>query len=81
MPPPEKRPVPQKEPPDETKPPISDPPPDPNTDPKSIDVDDAQIEEPRDEVFGDKTPDEDNTTNRLKERDRSLAAGETACGR
>jgi hypothetical protein len=51
MPPPEKPPVPQEEPPDEAAPPVSDPPEDPNTNPKAIDVDDAQIEPPRDDAF------------------------------
>lgn len=50
MPPPEKPPVPNEEPPD-TKPPIVDPPPDPQTDPKSVEVDDAQLEPPKDDAF------------------------------
>jgi hypothetical protein len=68
MPPPEKPLVPQEEPPDESAPPISDPPEDPKTNPKAIDVDDAQIEPPRDTVF--RKTEANNTTNRLKERDK-----------
>jgi hypothetical protein len=58
MPPPEKPPVPKEEPPDQTNPPVSDPPEDPNTAPQAIDVDDALIEEPRDDAF-EKRPNND----------------------
>jgi len=65
VPPPDKKPIPQKDPPP-SKPPIEDP---TNQTPE-IDVDDAMIEKPKDDAFKGKAPDEDNTTNRLKERDR-----------
>jgi hypothetical protein len=51
MPPPEKFPLPQEEPPDEADPPISDLPEDPETNPKAIDVDDAQIQSSKDDAF------------------------------
>jgi hypothetical protein len=50
MPPPEKPQVPNEEPP-EKAPPVTDPPPDPKTDPTAINLDDAQIEPPKDDAF------------------------------
>ena len=74
MPPPDKKPIPQKDPPP-SKPPIADPPKDPSNQTPEIDVDDAMIEKPKDDAFKGKASDEDNTTNRLKERDELSKEG------
>jgi hypothetical protein len=50
MPPPEKPQVPNEELP-EKAPPVTDPPPDPKADPTAINLDDAQIEPPKDDAF------------------------------
>jgi hypothetical protein len=65
----DKQPVPQKDPPAQ-KPPITDPPADPDKGHVEVDVDDAMIEPPRDQVF-EKEADQNNTTNRIKERNKA----------
>ena len=60
MPTPDKKPVPQPEPKNQP----------PGKGGVDVDVDDAQIEEPKDDAFEKKAPGEDNTANRLKERDK-----------